>query len=85
MSPLSESPDTLPVGSTRANDFARQLAGFSPGALRLLLQALQQRRGTAAERAGDAEQVDALGYEIDRRVGGALRPDGWQSSRVVGA
>jgi len=85
MSPLAESPDTLPVGSALANDFPRQLAGFGPGALRLLQQALQERRGTTAEQAGDAELVHMLGYEIDRRLGWALRPDGWQSSRAVGA
>jgi hypothetical protein len=71
MSTLAESPDILPDGSALANDFARQLAGFGPGALRLLLQALQERRGTTAEQAGDAERTRVLGYEINRRVGGA--------------
>jgi hypothetical protein len=67
MTTLPASPENRPGGSAVAHDFVRRLAGLGPGALRLLLQVLQERRGTAAEQAGDRERIHVLDHEINHR------------------
>ena len=71
---MLESRDVRPDGPAVANDFVRRQAGLGPGALRLLGQALQERRGTAAEQAGDAERARLLSREINHRLDESAGP-----------
>ena len=68
MTALTPAPVTPPDRLAVADEFGRRLPGLGLGALRLLLQALQERRDTAAEQRGDAERVRLLGHEISRRL-----------------
>lgn len=63
-----ESPDTRADRPAGGDEFAHRLRGLGVGALRLLLQALQERRGSAAEQPDDFERVRMLGHEIDHRL-----------------
>ena len=77
MTTLPASPEIRPDGSAVVNDVARRLPGLGPGALRLLLQSLRERLGTAAEQSGDAERVRLLDHEINHRLAG--RPAAFSS------
>jgi hypothetical protein len=71
MTTLPQSPETPPDRPAVADEFVRRLPGLGLGALRLLLQALQERRGTAGEQPGDAARVQVLDHEINHRLAAA--------------
>jgi hypothetical protein len=66
MTALPDSPavDCTPV----VDDFVRRFPAHDLATLRLLLQTLQRRLGTAAEQPCDVERAQALGHEINNRV-----------------
>ena len=65
---LPASPEIHPDRSAVGDDLARRLPGLGLGALRLLLQTLRERLGTAAERSGDIESARLLSHEINNRL-----------------
>lgn len=65
---LPESPEVAPDCLPVVDEFARRLPGLGLGALRLLLQTLQDRLGTAGEHPCDVERAQAVGHEINNRL-----------------
>ena len=68
MTALPDAPETSPDCNAVADEFARRLPGLGLGALRLLLQELEDRLGTAGERPCDIERAQILGHEINNRL-----------------
>ena len=68
MTALTESPEASPDCHAVADDFAQRLPGLDLGFLRMLMQFMQNRLGTAAEQPCDIERAQALGHEINNRL-----------------
>lgn len=68
MTARPESSATSPDCRTVVDEFARRFPEHDLDTLRLLMQLLQQRLGTAHEQPCDVERAQALGHEINNRL-----------------
>jgi len=65
---LPESSAARPDCTAVEAEFASRLQGLGLESLRVALQVIQVRLGTAAEQACDLERARALGHEINNRL-----------------
>jgi hypothetical protein len=63
-----ESPSAGPDCAAVEAEFVRRLPGLEIESLRVAMQVIQARLGTAAEQPCDFEKARALGHEINNRL-----------------
>lgn len=68
MTDTLEPPSAHPDCPAIADEFARRLSGLGLESLRVMLQVLQARLGTAEEEPCDFEKARVLGHEINNRL-----------------